>query len=524
MRDFNRKINVKEMQIADTNSVDYGISKNILMECAGYSAALKIIEKYSLTREDNVILVCATGNNGGDGFVIARHLASHQISTYVILVGRPDDIRTEEAKINWDIISRLKLYIKTVQIKDSSLFDSYIKGAEKNITNSKIVIDCLLGTGIRGKIREPIKSAINFINQMKEQKKIIISIDVPSGMNPDDGSISDICVQPDLVITFHREKPGFKNSKVNIPEVIVNSIGIPEDTDLFVGTGDLSAYLRKRDILNHKGEHGKVLVIGGSEQYSGAPALSAMAALEMDMDLVIVYAPKPIASSIRGYGPNLIVHEGKDKNICPEDLDEISSLIDWADSIVLGPGIGLADETKEAVEGILNLIVDKKKPVVIDADAIKISSEYKELLKKSSAILTPHAREFFILTGTKLPEHSEFDERSKVLELVARKYGVVFLVKGKFDYMSDPEKTRINKTGVPQMAVGGTGDILTGIVASLLALKIDKFNAACIGAYISGKLGELYLEKKSKSNFINIRSFKSSDLIEMIPLVIGKYL
>ncbi|MBD3353447.1 MAG: NAD(P)H-hydrate dehydratase [Candidatus Lokiarchaeota archaeon] len=523
MKDFDRTISVNEMRAMDQNTTDYGVPIEFLMECAGSSAARTILSTYSLNKESKVLVLCGTGNNGGDGFVVARHLLSAGVNVTLLLVGSPLKIRTKHALLNWKILSNLNLKFKRIVIKDSSFFDAKEESQLNELKQCDVIVDCLLGTGIRGRIREPIRSAIQFIRNLKKANKKIVSVDVPSGVDPDDGSLSDVYIQPDLLITFHRKKLGFEKLNFKIPKIIVNSIGIPLDADLFVGSGDLKVTIKKRNKTNHKGQHGKVLVIGGSDQYSGAPALSAMAALEMDMDLVIVYAPKSVANVIRAYSPNLIVHEGTDSNINLDDIEKINELIEWADSIVLGPGMGLADETKEAVGKILDKCVETQKSVVIDADAIKICKNYKDLLKKSNAIVTPHSGEFTILTKTKLPAETSYFERARVLELVALNYGVTFLVKGRLDYICNGENTRINKTGVPEMAVGGTGDILTGIVASLLATKVDKFTAACVGAYINGKLGEIYKDiHKSNSNG-KVETFKSSDLIGIIPIIISKF-
>lgn len=526
MREFNRKISVKEMQIVDENSTDYGIPKSFLMECAGLSAAQTVFEKFNLglNSKNEVIIICGTGNNGGDGFVIARHLAARQVSVTVLLIGNPDDIRSEEARQNWKILSNLMFHLEIHIVRDSSYFiNTGFQIPEGIISDPDLVIDCLLGTGVKGSIREPIKSAILFINGLKSKGKKIISIDVPSGMNPDSGIVEDISVEPNLVITFHRRKLGFKKSKFKIPEIVLKSIGIPEDADFFIGIGDAMSGLKKRDLFNYKGQHGKVLIIGGSERYSGAPALSALAAAAMDMDLVIVYAPNSVADVIRSYSPNLIVRSGKSDNICEQDIQEISELIRWADSCVIGPGIGLSQETKKAMGEILKILVQEKKPVVIDADAIKICSSYKVLLKNTEAILTPHTGEFYILTNTKLPDQSDFKERAKILELVALTFDATFLVKGRYDFISNSEQTRVNKTGVPGMAVGGTGDILTGIIAALLALGNNKFDAACIGAYLCGKLGEEFQNLYKDDQKGSIKTFQASDLVKIIPKLIAKF-
>ena len=524
MKDFKRKLSIKEMLTMDINTTDFGIPIEFLMENAGAGSARTIIDKFNLKKGDNVLIFCGTGNNGGDGFVIARHLATQQISASVLLIGSPNKLRTKETILNWNILNNLYFYVKTFIVTDSSYFTNITDKLPSDIQEPSVIVDCLMGTGVKGKIREPIKSAIKLINIFRKKGIKVVSIDVPSGIDPNSGQFTDIAVGPDLLITMHRQKLGMDKIKIKIPEIIENNIGILYDADIFIGTGDLKQNLTRRKINNHKTQHGKVLIIGGSKTFSGAPALAAMAALEMDMDLVIVYAPNSVANVIRSYSPNLIVKEGKSSNITDNDIDEIIELIKWADSIVIGPGLGVADETKIVFGKILEKIVESKKPTVIDADGITHAVSYKDYLKKGNFILTPHAAEFIRLTGTKLPDQQDFMERSKILELVARKFGTTFLLKGKFDYISNSEHTRINKTGIPQMAVGGTGDLLTGILASLLALKIDLFNAGCVAAYISGKLGEEYLKHEEIMHQNQIKSFKSSDLIKIIPKILGKYL
>ena len=337
MRDFDRNISVKEMQIQDKNSSDYGISPSTLMECAGFSAA-QTIRKIPVKKGDHVTIVCGTGNNGGDGFVIARHLLAEQIQVTLILVGHPDHIRTSEAKQNWDILQSLLMNVHIYVAKDSSFFNEIPKDAEPRLKKSKVIIDCLLGTGIRGSVREPIRSAIQFVNSFSKESTKIVSIDVPSGVDPNTGKKADYWVNPTILITFHREKTGF--SKIDVTELIVNPIGIPMEADLFVGSGDLKFLLPKRAEKNHKGQYGKVLIIGGSKQYSGAPALAGMAALQMGIDLVYVFAPKSVADVIRTYSPNLIVRSGKQDNICEKDLPEIQDLIEKVDAVVIGPGLG----------------------------------------------------------------------------------------------------------------------------------------------------------------------------------------
>ncbi|MHA1109714.1 MAG: NAD(P)H-hydrate dehydratase [Promethearchaeota archaeon] len=517
MRDFDRNISVKEMQILDKNSSDYGITPSTLMECAGYSAAQNIVN--IVKKNDRVFIMCGTGNNGGDGFVIARHLMAAQISVSLFLVGHPDHIRTQEARNNWKILQSLQLNLQIYIVKDSSFFENLATEIKTQKKKCKVIVDCLVGTGIRGKVREPIRSAITFTNSFSEQLTNIISIDVPSGVDPDTEKTADTFVRPDILITFHRRKIGFDN--LTIPKVIINPIGIPVDADIFIGSGDIQFTIPKRNKLNHKGQYGKVLIIGGSEQFSGAPALAGMAALQMGMDLVYIFAPKSVADVIRTYSPNLIVRSGQEKNICAKDVPTLVDLINKVDTVVIGPGLGTDPTTKKAFPLIISHLKDENIPLVIDANAITLSKFLKDDLP-SEVIFTPHANEFYELTGKKLPDQLDLHKRRTFLEKNADMWKATFLVKGRYDFITNGKKTRINKTGVPEMAVGGTGDILAGILGSLLALKINSFDAACCAAFINGKLGEFY-QSYHKGTIKKGTPLKSSDLLEFIPSVLKQY-
>ena len=279
------KVSSEEVASLDNNSEWLGIPKGHLMECAGYSFTMEIIERYNLNKNSSskVILFCGTGNNGGDGFVVARHLSSFGIRSLVVLLGNPSNIRTQEAKQNWDIISNnLNYLIQIKLIKDST--DIKLLDTALNESNGfNIIVDGLLGTGIRGNIREPISTAIDSINKLRKIKKIpIVSIDVPSGLDPNTGIVAHKAITSDLVITFHRNKRGMTTESKFVKEICVKSIGIPWEASLIVGRGDLIPTLKIRSIDNHKGQFGRVLVIGGSKNYSGAPAYSSLTGIQFN--------------------------------------------------------------------------------------------------------------------------------------------------------------------------------------------------------------------------------------------------
>ncbi|MGQ4875703.1 MAG: NAD(P)H-hydrate dehydratase [Promethearchaeia archaeon] len=505
------------MGILDNNSEWLGIPKHLLMECAGYSFSMEVIKRYKLKPKDVVFIFCGTGNNGGDGFVIARHLASNGIKPIVFLAGNPEKIRTPEARLNWKILNQGLIYsVKVEIIKDSSEIEKVSFYVESN-PNLKLVIDGLLGTGISGKIREPISTIIDFINEkLKTQLKLPIAcIDIPSGFDPNIGLINDKSVRPDLVITFHRIKSGLKSNHEFAKEVIVKPIGIPLEADLFVGRGDVLPTLKKRAINCHKGQFGKVLIIGGSKDYSGAPAYSSLASIAFGIDLVITFVPDVIGNVLRGYSPNLIVRSSEGNHLNDNSLNELIQLVEWADAILIGPGMGTHEETEGLLLKLLEKIRIEKKKCVLDADALKLVKNHLETLKGMELILTPHAGELKIISGIDLPRYDKIDEISEILLDLAKNLNVTLLLKGAYDYISDGEKLKINKTGCPEMSIGGTGDVLSGLCASLLSIGNDPFSSACSAAFINGYAGEL-----CKKN-IGER-FTSLDLISHINDAISK--
>jgi len=503
-RFISKKISSDELSILDNNSEWLGIPKSHLMECAGYAFATEIMAQGFLKENSKVAIFCGTGNNGGDGFVVARHLASYGVKVLVILVGVPYKIRTKEAQLNWDIIfSNLTYSIKTEFIKDSTDAKVILKIIEEDQSYS-LIVDALLGTGIKGQIREPISSTIDAINSIREIEKErikIASIDVPSGVDPDTGKISDKAVNPDLVVTFHRIKKGLKKSgKYN---VIEKSIGIPPEASIFVGKGDLLPNLKNRRVDTHKGEFGRVLVIGGSKNYSGAPAYTSLSCIQFGCDLVITYVPEVVGDVIRAYSPNMIVRTSPGDWLTTKALEEILFLADWANTIVIGPGLGTETASEELLTKIFENVDAAKKSFVIDADALKLIKSRLDLIKGKKVILTPHEGEFKVISGIDLPPYSEIELRGKEIFKIAKKLDVTLLVKGPYDYISDGNKLKINKTGCPEMSIGGTGDVLAGLCASFLTTGSNVFQAACSAAFLNGYVGE-YCKKSLGPRFTAI--------------------
>ncbi len=457
-------ITSSRMAAIDANCEYLGIKRLQPMENAGAAVANAVKQKIS---SGKVVVMAGRGNNGGDAFVAARHLSNYEVT--VVLLGRKEEIKTPEALHNWNALE--KTSIPLIRVTDSTSFDHAM------IKNADVIIDGIFGTGIRGKIHEPEYTAIDLIN---ESNAFVISVDVPSGFDPDGGEFEK-SVHADLTMTFHRMKAGMlsKTSRKYTGEVRVVDIGIPKEAEFFVGPGDIKPFLA-RPKESHKGDAGRVLVIGGGA-YSGAPALAALGALRAGADIVTVAAPRNVADIIASFSPNLIVRALSGDRLVEDDIQAISELIKRHDLVVMGMGLGIADETLHAVKKIVPLC----KKAVIDADAL--SPQLLPLLHKN-IIVTPHAGEMKRLSGVDVPGDEK--EKHDFIRDFAKNNDVTVLLKGAVDIISDGAEVRANRTGNAGMTVGGTGDVLAGLTGALFA-RHEAFEAACAGAFINGAAGDM---------------------------------
>ncbi|MHA1777115.1 MAG: bifunctional ADP-dependent NAD(P)H-hydrate dehydratase/NAD(P)H-hydrate epimerase [Promethearchaeia archaeon] len=521
----NQSIPAEDIGRFDNNSEDLSISKNLLMECAGIQVVEATISHFDLSKDETILIFCGTGNNGGDGFVAARHFASRGYKVIVYLCGSPHKIRTPEALLNWKILNNLLLSVKINIIKDSSQVETFLKEIVK--MKSGLIVDALLGTGISGKVREPITSTIHWINKCSIP---IVSIDIPSGMDPNTGKIPDIAVNCNYRVTFHREKMGLSSDS----NKTVRSIGIPLEAELFVGKGDLIYALKPRPKVAHKGQYGKLLIIGGSMNYAGAPTFAALAGIEFGLDLVIVFVPKSIDGTIRAFSPNLIVRSGKSEIFTTSDLVKAKELAQWADSVVIGPGLGNDVKTVQFCQEMIRWLDAQKIPTVIDADAIKVLAQMVHdnnfRLTNPATIITPHQRELKRILEYLPPQIRDVpSDIYNFMEHIAPKLhqiGGIYIYKGKYDIILNSflelnksdrsdlnyRQIRLNTSGAASMTVGGTGDVLAGLSGSFLAIKNDPFESAISSAYMNGKLGEISDKKLghriSATDMINeIRKF-----------------
>jgi len=275
---------------------------------------------------------------------------------------------------------------------------------------------------------------------------------------------------------------------------------------------ELKLFFKKRPKDSHKGQNGVVLVIGGSKDFIGAPALAGMAALSClrtGIDLCIIAAPEKAGYVINTYSPDLIVKKFKGEYLTKKHLKKILELEKKCDCVLIGPGLGLEKQTIQFVQG---LVKKSKKPLVLDADAIKACSGMKFSKK---VLITPHNKEFEIFSGKKI-KRKTLKQKIELVKKTALKHNCIILLKGKIDIISNGEKIIFNKTGNAGMTVGGTGDILSGLCSGFIGLKLDLFDSAKAAAFVNGKIGEKLYKKKGYS-------YIASDFVKEIPFWIKKF-
>jgi NAD(P)H-hydrate epimerase len=486
-----------EMRALELNSEYFGVPRLLLMENAGRSVALEIASRFK--PDKSVAVFCGLGGNGGDGFVAARHLSSMGFKVAVILAGRAKEIFDKAALENWTALKPLRDTMPVHEVYDSTLIP--------NITTD-ILVDALLGTGTKGKPRPPILQLVRKINDTNAFR---VAVDVPTGVDADTGATFGEAVKADLTITFHRTKTGLEKAKKYVGRLIVASIGLPSAFEKFAGPGDVLSVTKPRPIESHKGDFGRLLVIGGSETYSGAPVLVALGAMRTGVDLAYVATPEKTARAISSMSPDLITIKLDGEHLNPSNVSALKTFVEKADSVVLGPGLGLHPETERAVKALVKLVEASKKPLLLDADGLKFFASFKRKLRVPF-VLTPHAGEYAILTGKKYL--NDLGERTTDVMKTAAELGAVILLKGATDIVSDGKRVKINLTGNPAMTVGGTGDVLSGIVGAFLAQKVDPFEAAVAGAFVNGAAGDFVFEEKGYHMI-------AADLIEWIPKVLN---
>lgn len=492
-----KAITSQEMGALELNAEYFGISRLQLMENAGREVALEVASRFR--PDKSIVAFCGLGGNGGDGFVAARHLVSMGFKVTIVLAGRVQDVSDKAALKNVEAIRSLR--------ENMLFFEAYDSALVPDVT-AEIVIDALLGTGTKGTLRQPILRIVKQINKMRAFK---IAVDVPTGIDSDTGKTLGQAVKADLTVTFHKTKKGLEKANKYVGKLVVKNIGLPKEFEEFAGPGDVLLVTKPRPAESHKGDFGRLLVVGGSETYSGAPTLVALGAMRTGVDLVYVAAPRQTALAISSMSPDLITIKLEGEHLNPSNVEALKKYFETVNAISMGPGLGLHADTVKTVKALVGLAEGSGKPLLLDADALKAFAGFKRKLKVP-LVLTPHAGEYAILTGKTMPH--DFSARVQDVRKTAAQLSAVVLLKGSVDIVSDGRRVKINFSGNPGMTVGGTGDVLSGVVSAFLAQGIDPFESATAGAFVNGAAGDFAFENKGYH-------VVATDLIEWIPQVLN---
>lgn len=501
------------MREADRRTItDLGIPGFTLMEVAGRAVADEALFLLEDDSPQRVVCLCGRGNNGGDGFVAARVLHQAGVDVEVFLFTSADEL-SGDAKKHYDILAQVAENESGIRV------ESWLDEASVvDVSGIDLIIDAILGTGLSSSVREPLASVISWVNGLAAP---VLSVDLPSGLSADTGSRLGVCINADVTVTLGALKTGLVigDGPDFTGAIIIADIGIPYYILEDVAGADFEVRFCQHDAVesilpvrarsDHKYASGPALVVGGSDRYTGAPVLAATAAARMGSGYVGVATPEAISQLVaeklteipvtpmRGESPEASV-----SNM----ISDLGNRWDKSKALLVGPGMGREPETKEL---ILNILERSKTPVVIDADGlVALVGEKKFVQSRSNGtwVFTPHAGEFAQLNG------SEGTPTLEELVAFSSEWNVILLMKGMPSLTISPTgEVVINNTGNPAAATAGSGDVLSGMIAGLIAQGLAPFDAAVGAIHLAGAVADRYATDFSPN------SMMAGDVLNLLP-------
>jgi len=473
-----------------------GIPGIVLME----NAALKVMKNIPENNK-NFAIVCSSGNNGADGFAVARHLFNRGNYVEVFSLGSEENM-SEDALVNLNIIRNMG--VKIIKVNNNEDLDIL----RESIKHSEMTIDAIFGTGLSREVKGIYSIAITIIN---ENSKYILSIDVPSGFECNSGKVMGNCIKSNKTVTFELYKKGFLGYDADslTGEIVVEDIGIPRsvvdkfhENEYIMDIDFIKKLIVKRNKYSHKGDYGRTLILAGSPGFTGAAYISTQAAVRSGAGLVTLCCDSSIQNILSGKLVEAMTASTNDEK-------KLDSSITKSNCIAIGPGLGNNHVTLKLLEKIL---LNSKCPVVIDSDGLNVLEGNLEMLKnrKCPIVLTPHMGEMARISGFSIDEINQ--NKIDMAKEFAKKHNVILLLKGFNTIITDGKTLQINSTGSSAMASGGMGDCLTGIIASFISQGYDIFTAACAGAYVHGYCGDKLSEKMFCVN--------ANHILEALPSII----
>lgn len=511
-------VSAEEMRNIDRKAEnDFAIPSLLLMENAGLrvmEAAENILDKIP---QSKVVVVAGKGNNGGDGLVVARHLHNSGAKVTVFLLGKPEQM-TPDSRINYEILTRMRADLKML-VDDAGLNELMM-----SVMDADLIIDAMYGISFRGSLNEFDTKVVRILNW---SKKNIIAVDIPSGVEADTGKVKGEAIRATWTVTLALPKMGLlvepgQNyvgaltvADISIPASLLTS---PELKDNLLTEDMIKPGFPPRPSDSHKGTYGHVLVIGGSVGLTGAVILTSSAALAVGAGLVTAAVPESLLHIVEGRVVEVMtaaLPETRQKAIALEALPAIENLLGAVSVCAIGPGLSRYPEA----HAVLRFVLERSGvPVVIDADGLTALSEDINILKDRQVpiVLTPHPGEMARMLKTSVEDVQA--RRLEIARSAAMEWGVTVVLKGTRTVIAEPNgEIYLNLTGNPGMATAGSGDVLTGIIAGLMAQGLRPNVAACMGVYLHGRAGDLSKERFGE------RGTKAGDLVKAVSEVIKEF-
>jgi hydroxyethylthiazole kinase-like uncharacterized protein yjeF len=510
-----RAVTAEIMKRLDQKTIrEFGIPGLVLMENAARGTLNALMRYFPDLPGQRIGILAGRGNNGGDALAVARYLWNRKIPCRTYLFAHQDELQGDAAA-NLKILTHMGAEV--VEISDGQEWETR-KG---EVAENQLFVDGILGTGLRGPVRGYLPEVFQFLNALHRP---VVAIDIPSGLDADSGQVLGACLQSSLTVTYGMVKRGllvFPGAQlcgrwevvdISIPEAAIE--GEPIEDFLLEGA-DFLSWLPARKPDMHKGDCGHLFVLAGSPGKTGAAAMVCEAALRAGTGLITLGVPESLNSILEMKLTEPMTEplpETRERTLALSAVGRIREMVSRMDALAIGPGLSRQVETAELVSRVLR---DDLPPTVIDADGLNALAGNLDLLRKNRAklILTPHPGELARMTEMAVPEIQK--NRIQVARSFARQNGVILVLKGARSLVASPDgKVFINPTGNPGMASGGMGDVLTGIVGALLAQRIPPLEAAKLGVYLHGLVGDFVAFRQGE------RGCAASDLIQNTPRVL----
>ncbi|MFO8112889.1 MAG: NAD(P)H-hydrate dehydratase [Desulfosalsimonadaceae bacterium] len=502
-----------EMRRMDEMTIEnFGLPGRVLMENAGRGAARVILENFPDIYAGDVTVVAGRGNNGGDGFVIARYLAQAGVNVTVYLLAERQRVRGD-ALANLELLSALD--VEVVEVPDENTFVRH----KTNMGKNRLWVDAILGTGLTDTVKGRFQTVIGYINSHPAP---VFAVDIPSGLGSETGTPCGISIKADITATFgfaktgHILMPGALYTgrlhiiDIGIPPFVVEHIAPRQHLSRL---GEIRASLRVRPAQSHKGDTGHLLVAAGSCGKTGAAVMTAMSAMRCGAGLVTAAIPESINTAVESQACEAMTHTMEDSGsgiLTNAVLNELLALLGDKRCLALGPGIGVDPKTKKLVE---NLVRKSTVPVVLDADGLNcIADNAAKILKNKTAdvVLTPHPGEMARLAG--LSTEAVQKDRIGCARVFAETHGVYVVLKGARTVIAMPDgRVHVNPTGNPGMASGGMGDVLTGMIAGFITQNYNIRAALRIAVYLHGAAADTLQQNRAGYGYL------ATDVMSVIP-------